>query len=142
VIEIARADLRRICDHAEAVYPEECCGLLVGEVRSDGTVAIGSVEPSRNLAEDRRRRFEVDTRLRLDLQRRLRTGTARIVGLYHSHPDKSAQPSRHDLDMAWEPDMVWLIVAVERGQAIQVSGHRPAADGSRFEPLAAITLDR
>ena len=132
VIRIVPEALRQLVDHAEAAYPSEACGLLVGNAER----LVQRIEPSRNLAAEPRHRFEIDPRLRLTLQRGLRGSGRDVVGLYHSHPDGASHPSASDLEKAWEPALVWLIVAVVGGQAIQVTAHRLAADGAQFEELA------
>ncbi len=139
MIRLTRDHLRQIADAAEAAYPKECCGLLVGRDSDGDGLEVREIHPSANLAPGGHDRFEVDPKLRLDLQRRLRGGPDRVIGLYHSHPDHPARPSRTDLKEAWEPELVWLIVAVERGQAIHTTAHRLVADGGRFEEIALHT---
>ncbi len=133
--------LKRVVDLAEAAYPSEACGLIVGR-RADGGVRVTRIEPSPNLARAPDHRFEIDTALRLRLQRELREGGNEIIGLYHSHPDGATEPSATDLAQAWEPALVWLIVAVADGQAIQVAAHRLAPEGGRFEALALAIAPR
>jgi proteasome lid subunit RPN8/RPN11 len=108
------AEMRRL---AEAAYPEECCGLLIGR-REAEAVVVTRQAPSPNVtAGNRRRTFEVSPQVRFDLMRELRDGPETIVGHYHSHPDGAAEPSATDLAMAWEPDLAWVILAVPGGQA-------------------------
>ncbi len=139
MIRLTRDHLRQITDAAEAAYPKECCGLLVGRDGDGDGLEVREIHPSANLATGGHDRFEIDTGLRFDLQRRLRGGPDRVIGLYHSHPDHPARPSKTDLEEAWEPELVWLIVAVERGQAIHVTAHRLVADGGRFEEITLRT---
>jgi len=141
MIVIRREDLKRIIDAAEAAYPEEACGLLAGIDRGADGILVTAVHASANVAAEPRRRFEIDPRLRLDLQRALRETGERIVGHYHSHPDHSAQPSATDLEGAWEPGLAWLVIAVAGGQAIHTTAHVLAADAARFRELALRTTD-
>ena len=147
MIVIEPAHLRQIVGAAEAAYPQEACGLLVGRTDTedgDRTVRVVSVADSPNLAAGaRHQRFEVDPALRLRLQRELRGGASTIVGLYHSHPDGVAQPSERDLEAAWEPDLVWLVTAVAKGQAIHTTAHVLIHDGSRvrFSEVPMRTTD-
>lgn len=142
MIVVAPATLKAITDAAEAAYPDECCGLLVGRPGPGGTTVVGRAEPSRNLAEgDRRRSFEVDPQARFDLMRRLEGTPEHIVGLYHSHPGAPAEPSPRDLERAWEPDLVWLITAVHQGQAIHTTAHVVDADGDGFRRVGLRTSD-
>ena len=138
-VVIAPADLRAIVDAAEAAYPDECCGLLVGRVRRDGRVLVREAHASRNLAEDPRRAFEVDPRVQFALLRRLRGGPDDVIGVYHSHPDLGAEPSATDLARAWEPGLIWLITSVLGGQAVLTTAHRLSADRSRFRRLGLAT---
>lgn len=141
VIRLARGLRRRLQAAAEAAYPEEACGLLVGRAQAPGEILVDRIAESANVAEgDRRRTFEVDPKVRFDLMRALEEsgGTAtgeRLIGHYHSHPDHPPAPSATDLAMAYEPELVWLIVGVERGRAGAVRGFRLNAAGDGFDEL-------
>jgi proteasome lid subunit RPN8/RPN11 len=135
---IPRELLKLVADAAEAAYPAECCGLLIGTGTRHPRVT--RIEPSPNLAAGRNDRFEVDPALRLKIMRELRDGPERLIGHYHSHPDHPAEPSATDLAMAFEPELIWLIAAVQAGQAIQVSAHRPDPVGKRFHPVRLRTF--
>ena len=143
MIILEPASLKRVVDAAEAAYPEECCGLLVGASAPSGDIVVSRVEPSRNVARRHpERRFEVDPQVRFEVMHALEGGIERIVGHYHSHPGGAAQPSGHDLDMAWEPDLVWLITAVLDGQAVHTTAHVLDAEGRRFREVGLRTSDR
>ena len=145
MILIGRPELRQLADAAEAAYPRECCGLLLGVPRKNGDIEITRVVPSRNLGRQRDR-FEIDPQLWVDVTRAHRGGPTRVVGLYHSHPDASAQPSAVDLEAAWGEELVWLIVSVTGGddapaQAVHVSAHILDHGGRQFRELALRTAD-
>lgn len=154
MIVIAREALRQIVDAAEAAYPGECCGLMVGHQTPNGVVEVARAHPSENLGKDPTR-FEIDPRLWVDLSRALGRGPRKVVGLYHSHPDGPAQPSATDLQAAWGEEMVWLIVSVagpgssenrgdeggRRGQAVQVTAHILDHGGRQFRQIELRTPD-
>ena len=132
--------LAHIVNDAERAYPEECCGLLIGEGDPAATVAITRVVSSPNLTSSGKvDSFEVDPKLRFDLMRELEGGAHRIVGHYHSHPDHPARPSRRDIEMAWEPEMVWLITSViasvTGGKAIRTTAHVIDRDRGRSREI-------
>jgi proteasome lid subunit RPN8/RPN11 len=147
VIVLSRAQLKQIADAAESAYPGECCGLLVGRARGAAEILVTRVVESRNIAaeaqspSDNRDRFEVDPEVRLKAMRELEGTEERIVGLYHSHPDHSAQPSRRDLVYAFEPDLVWVVVAVERGQAVHATAHVVDEGARQFREIPLRTDD-
>jgi len=148
MIVVGHARLRQIMDAAEAAYPNEACGLLVGHRLPNGTVEVTRVHASANLR-PQRTSFEIDPRLWVDLSRALGKGPHQIVGLYHSHPDGPAQPSAVDLRAAWGEELVWLIVAVAGagegappgGQAVHVTAHILDHGGRQFRPLTLRTAD-
>lgn len=126
--------LRLITDQAEAAYPAECCGLLVG--RGGQALHVTQVVPAVNLLAHLPDRFEIDPKRQFEIMRSLRNSPDRIIGHYHSHPDHPAEPSPRDLAMAHDPDMVWLITSVVSGQATHTTAHRLTPDATRFRPVA------
>lgn len=132
--------LRAVSDAAEAAYPEEACGLLVGRRLPGGHARVIRVETAFNVAADRRSGFEVDPGIRIGLERELRGTGQAVVGHYHSHPDGPARPSPTDLAKAFEADLIWLIVAVVRRQASQVLAFMPRLDRSGFREVAIHTV--
>lgn len=141
MILLPAALIRRIGIVAEEAYPEECCGLLIGFREPDNQVRVTEIAGSSNVAPPPRRdRFEVDPALRFAVMRRLRDGRKQIVGHYHSHPDGLAEPSRHDAAMAYEPELLWLIVAVAAGAAGELEAFRydPLIDQFRRVPIARV----
>ena len=120
MIRIPAAALAALRAHCERTRPEEACGLLIG---SPGAVA--RIEPAENVADDRRRRFEVDPRLLLRLHRELRGGPDAVIGVYHSHPEGAPEPSPVDLAKALDPTLVWLIVGADgAARAWRIEGGR------------------
>ena len=136
MIALSLNQLKAIADAAEAAYPAEACGLLVGVKRPGDHWRVGRVEPARNVATDPSRAFEVDPGLRIGLERELRGTDRQVIGHYHSHPDSPARPSATDLAMVHEPDLVWLIVAVAGGQASQTLAYVARLDGTGFREIA------
>lgn len=131
MIRISECLAAKIRVEAEAAWPEECCGLLVGRDGGDGggEVTVSRLALSPNVANPEARRnkedsFEVDPKIRFDLMRRLAGSGERIVGHYHSHPGRPARPSGRDIRMAFEPELVWLIVSVEGGRAGEIAAWR------------------
>ena len=138
MIVFAARHLEAMARAAEAAYPRECCGLIVGR-RDEQGWWVERVAASANVAPgDRDDRFEVDPRVRLRLQRELRAGPCEVIGHYHSHPDGPAAPSPTDRASIWERDLVWVIVAVAPGRRAEIAAHRVVeGEGGRgFEPIA------
>lgn len=143
MILIPTAALTAIAEAARAAYPEECCGLLVGRCLPDGNIRILRAVHARNIAADRRRRFEVDPARRIALERELRErrqmadadAAEEIVGHFHSHPDGAPVPSARDAAAVLEPDLIWLVAAVERQGQPAIAAHKYDAARRLFHPV-------
>ena len=137
MIRMAPDQLKSITDAAERAYPHECCGLIAGYQGKPGSFRVSRVVESRNVAEsDRHDSFEVDPQVRFDLMRACDAATGeRLIGHYHSHPDHPARPSQRDLAMAYEPDLVWLVVGVADGHAEAANAFMLASDGKAFREI-------
>jgi proteasome lid subunit RPN8/RPN11 len=83
-------------------YPRETCGLLVGRVEGD-EVVVESAARARNMNRIRAHdRFELDPRDFIAADEAARRDGREIVGIWHSHPDRPAEPSETDRLAAWE----------------------------------------
>lgn len=110
-LRLNHAHLALLESHARASRPIECCGLLVG-VRHGSDYVVDRAIPCRNIARgDRRRRYQIDWSILVKTIRDGRRGEGDILAFYHSHPDGSIEPSRHDVKLAW-PDCTYVIVSV------------------------------
>ena len=83
-----------VCRHSETGYPDEVCGILVGE--RDGTAKlVRDVVAANNAWEEtgeHRRRFRIAPDDFVRAERAARAAGREILGFYHSHP--TTKPSR------------------------------------------------
>lgn len=132
-IEISSAQLKTIADWAETVYPEECCGILLGRLEFGRKIVV-EVIPTINdweasdlaelaVKEDIHRtkhsRYRIPTQEIFQAQKRGRNLELEIIGFFHSHPDCPAIPSESDRDRAWCV-YSYPIVSVIQGKAIAI----------------------
>jgi [CysO sulfur-carrier protein]-S-L-cysteine hydrolase len=98
--------LPRTVAHARQELPNECCGLLVG---LPGLVR--AAVPMRNVLGSPTQ-YRIDDAEHMALRRTLRHGeeAVEILGVYHSHPSGSPDPSPTDVAQAHYPDWVYVIV--------------------------------
>ena len=129
--------LARMQRAAEADYPNECCGLIVGQIDEGGTDRIVTrIVPSPNVSTSNLRdSFEVDPKVRFDLMRELEGGDDDIIGHYHSHPDHAAEPSETDRSMVYEPDLLWVIMSVEQSRVVDPQAFRVLTAPITFSPV-------
>jgi proteasome lid subunit RPN8/RPN11 len=93
---------------AARAHPDECCGLLAGRA---GVVEL--VVPVANVSSQPRSRYEIAPAELWSARRRIEAAGLEVVGYYHSHPRTEPVPSPYDIDRAYYPDAVYVIVGVE-----------------------------
>jgi proteasome lid subunit RPN8/RPN11 len=84
----------------------ECCGLLAGR---EG--AITALFDSRNVAANPATSYEVAPEELFRIMRAIRAAGLELMGIYHSHPNGSNQPSPRDIERAYYPDAVYFIAS-------------------------------
>lgn len=116
--------------HAIATYPEECCGFFYGSEDSMRTVTVS--QAVKNAYEgDRRRRFAISPLDYLKAERYALEQGLTLLGIYHSHPNHQAIPSRHDLKQA-QPFFSYLILSVKEQEVPEFRSWRVNETG-KFE---------
>ena len=85
--------------------PQEACGLLFANAARN----IVSASIARNIAESPHHRFEIDPAHLFAAHRGVRGSPLAIAGCWHSHPNGSPTPSRHDAAGVSDPGWLWLI---------------------------------
>ncbi len=106
-VEISITDRQRIFDHARSSR-DEVCGLLLGEVEGEGAW-VTAVRPCANVSDTPARRFELDPAALIAAWRAARSGSARVIGHYHSHPTGDPRPSVTDAREAAPDGAIWII---------------------------------
>ncbi len=125
--------MHEIREHAEVVYPEECCGLVLGKTGSPGELT--RVRRCKN-AQDQFHKLDPHTFPRtnrnayfiapkdlLAVERECREQKERVRVIYHSHPDVGAYFSDEDQRCAvvdgepLHPEVDYLVVSVKDGKA-------------------------
>jgi len=115
MIKIPASVLREVYDHAEASYPHECCGLLVGTTDADLNHSVFAARACKNLNEERPQdRYLLDPKDWIRVQREFDGSAWEVVGVYHSHPDHPSRPSRTDVEGAAE-GYSFVIISVQKG---------------------------
>jgi proteasome lid subunit RPN8/RPN11 len=105
-----------IVAHAKGEYPNEACGLIVGDAPAAAGGGVLRFEATRNKAVSPYR-YEIDPD---DLYRlTVSTDDADEVfwGIVHSHTHSPAVPSPTDIGLAFYPDALYLLVTLADDQA-------------------------
>ncbi|PDW02795.1 M67 family metallopeptidase [Candidatus Viridilinea mediisalina] len=135
-----------IAAHASATYPDECVGLLLGQLKGNDTVVLRAVAVENrwqgqvSLADhddptSRRDRFYLDPRDYLRADRAAQAEGLELVGCYHSHPDHPPEPSERDRVGAQAiagPNFAFVIQSIYDATARDLAAWYLVEDGSHF----------
>ncbi len=128
---------RAMIDHARTEYPNEMCGVIVGDADAAAGGRALRWEPARNeAASPMRYVVHRDDLLRLTVE----TDDAGEVfwGIAHSHVRSAAVPSPTDLGAAQYPEALYVLVSLDPEHADPGSGEPGVrawriVDGRTFE---------
>jgi proteasome lid subunit RPN8/RPN11 len=110
-----------IVAQAFAEYPNEACGLIVGDrAAADGGQAI-RYEVTRNKALSPYR-YEIDPDDLLRLTIEADEADEVFWGIVHSHTHTPAVPSPTDVGLAFYPEALYLLVSLDPDQADPATG--------------------
>jgi proteasome lid subunit RPN8/RPN11 len=109
---------KNIRTDGEAAYPNECCGVLIGEIDNEGIKTVKHTLTIDNAREDGEQyhRFLITPEDMMKAEQSARAMKLDVIGFYHSHPDHPSAPSGYDKDHAL-PFYSYVIVSVDGGKA-------------------------
>lgn len=112
---------------AESGYPNEVCGVMIGEENTvthfrkcanlvaDDKSETAFKETANIDSKRLKDRFELDPRSYIEADSWARKNGLDILGIYHSHPDHPSLPSETDRQVA-SPGWAYIIFSVTRGK--------------------------
>lgn len=109
-VQLSSAVAEALVAEAQAAYPHECCGLLLGY----GDI-VAAIQPALNVHPAPATHFELDPATLIAAHRTERAGGPEVLGCYHSHPVGPPEPSNADQVMAARDNKVWAIVGRGEG---------------------------
>jgi proteasome lid subunit RPN8/RPN11 len=109
-MEIARELYEEIVAHAREDAPNECCGMIASR---DG-VAV-QVHRARNAAASPLR-YEIDGAEQYRIQMAIEDASLELGAIYHSHTRSEPYPSQTDINLAFYPDSLYVIVGLAGGE--------------------------
>jgi proteasome lid subunit RPN8/RPN11 len=98
--------LEEIVAHAREDAPNECCGMIA----SEGGRAVKVFRAANAAASPLR--YEIEPRDQLRIQNAIDSGGWDLGAIYHSHTRSAPYPSQTDINLAFYPDTLYVIVGV------------------------------
>ena len=111
-IKLSSAENAAIRAHGEEMFPNECCGFMLGQSKGDSRVVVALLRADNDRAsENQYNRYLITPEAFAESERCARAKGLEVVGFYHSHPNAAARPSQFDVEHAW-PWYSYVIVSV------------------------------
>jgi proteasome lid subunit RPN8/RPN11 len=105
-MRIAKQLLDEMIDHARSEAPIECCGMVAS--RDGGAVRVYRAT---NAAASPLR-YEIDGAEQYRIQMEIEDAGLDLGDIYHSHTRTEPYPSQTDINLAFYPDAVYVIVGL------------------------------
>jgi proteasome lid subunit RPN8/RPN11 len=106
-MRLAREHYDQLIAHARAEAPNECCGMVASK---DGQAV--RIFPAENLAASPLR-YEIDGKQQLEILDQIEDSGHDLGAIYHSHTRTAPEPSQTDINLAFYPDSLYLIVGIK-----------------------------
>ena len=106
-MRIARELLDEMVAHAREESPNECCGMVAAV---DGRAV--AVHRATNTAHSSLR-YEMDGREQYRLQTAIEDAGQDLGAIYHSHTRSAPLPSQTDINLAFYPESLYVIVGLK-----------------------------
>ena len=113
--------------HAEAKFPNECCGAMIGRIDDDKKLVSQAVPMENSYAGEQGARYELRPEDLLEADRRARAAGLDLIGIFHSHPDCDAYFSKTDLENSC-PWYSFVVLSVKGGKFDHANSFLPNAE--------------
>ena len=123
--------LDQIIAQARDEAPNECCGIIAA---ADGNAV--SVHPARNTAASPLR-YEMDGMEQYRIQTAIEDAGHALGAIYHSHTRTAPYPSQTDINLAFYPEALYVIVGVA-GEEPDIRAFRIVDGEVREQPLEVV----
>lgn len=132
-MRISRQLLDDVIAHAREDAPNECCGMIAS---TDGEAV--AVHRARNTAASPFR-YEMDGMEQYRIQTEIEDAGHELGAIYHSHTRSAPEPSQTDINLAFYPEALYVIVGL-KGPAPDVRAWR-IVDGKVSEATLEVEED-
>jgi [CysO sulfur-carrier protein]-S-L-cysteine hydrolase len=129
-VRFSRALLEEIIAHARQDLPNECCGI----VASDDGAAVRVFRATN--AEASPVRYSLDPREQYRITMEIEEQGWDLGAIYHSHTRSEAYPSQTDVNLAFYPEAIYLIVSLRKPDDPEVRAFRIADERIEEVPLS------
>ncbi len=136
MIHLSAYTWEALCQHAQEIFPDECCGAILvkndrEEVRRIANIQnVMHAKDPQQFPRDATIAYFMDPKELLALNREVDSGKVQLKAFYHSHPNHDAYFSAEDKRQALfgdepsYPDTAYLVISVYDRQVRNIKAYR------------------
>uniref|UniRef100_Q02B10 Mov34/MPN/PAD-1 family protein n=1 Tax=Solibacter usitatus (strain Ellin6076) TaxID=234267 RepID=Q02B10_SOLUE len=127
MIRIESAAWAAMVKHAQASYPNECCGAMLGDTDGETKLVRESIALENAFEGAQAARYELRPQDLLAADKAARERNMDLIGIYHSHPDCDAYFSKTDLQNSC-PWYSFVVLSIQKGEFHHANSWLPNFD--------------
>lgn len=108
MIEISEKQKQEIFEHAKTAGKHEACGILAGKAGK-----VEKVYKMANTSDSPETCYFMDPKEQLKVMKEIRNKDLEMIGIYHSHVGSGAYPSARDVELAFYPEAIYVIISLQ-----------------------------
>ncbi len=122
MIYLEKKQFQEIRKHCQKEYTKEACGILAGRhvgqssvpEQSEGNSSmVRKVYKMTNTSKNPETCYFMEPKEQLKVFKEMRGLGIEMLGIYHSHSGTSAYPSQRDCEMAFYPEVSYIIISLQ-----------------------------
>jgi proteasome lid subunit RPN8/RPN11 len=130
-MKISQSLYDELVAHAREDAPNECCGMIAS--RDGNAVAVHRAQNSAHSP----LRYEIDGSEQYRIQMAIDDAELDLGAIYHSHTRSEPYPSQTDINLAFYPDVLYIIVGLASGPEAKVRAYT-IRDGQVAEAVLTV----
>jgi proteasome lid subunit RPN8/RPN11 len=117
-MRMTKSLLDELIAHALAEAPNECCG-MIGSRDAEAVEIHRAINTAASPL-----RYEIDGMEQYRIQSAIEDAGLELGAIYHSHTRSAPYPSQTDINLAFYPESLYVIVGVKDRDAPEVKAYR------------------
>ena len=132
MLRIERQPFTEMKAHAEATYPNECVGAMIGTIANGNKVVESALKLENSAQGSQRAYYQLSPDHLMKADRAARDQGKELIGIYHSHPDCDAYFSETDLKNSC-PWYSFVVLSIKQGKFDHANSWLPDADQTQAD---------
>ncbi len=125
MIYFTKEQIKSIIENCKINYPKEACGILAGKIFTESEeFLVEEVYNMQNVSNEPEICYFMDPKEQLKVLKEIRNKNLEMVGIFHSHTHTEAYPSKRDCELAYYPEVAYVIVSLENFNTPKIRAFR------------------